>query len=410
MDDVAASDPRAQRGLAIVEGKGKKIRVLLEGKYLVPSQTRNAGSYFVDVTAGSCTCPDHEETGLRCKHIWAVLIVRREVTMPDGTSVVTEKRITYQQNWPAYRASRIHEKEAFEKLLRALCDGVVQPEYKGNGRPALPLSDVIFAAGLKTFTLFSGDRATSDIVSAKERGLTDVVPHANTVFRIMRDPPTIPVLRQLIDESAKPLRTVEVDFAADATGIATREYVRWFDKKWGKDRREQKWLKLHIMIGVKTQIISGVEVTTGNANDSPVLPELLDSTAKNFTMKEVSADMGYLSRKNLRAIEATGAEAFIPLKKNSVPDPRDETWTRLHALYTYNRPRFSEHYHKRSLSEATFSSMKRVLGGAVKAKSFDGQVAEVYLKVLCHNIRVLILSMHELGVAPEFWPEIARAS
>ena len=42
----------------------------------------------------------------------------------------------------------MNEKTLFERLLRALCNGVVQPEYKGNGRPALPVSDVIFAAGL----------------------------------------------------------------------------------------------------------------------------------------------------------------------------------------------------------------------------------------------------------------------
>ena len=287
--------------------------------YLVPSQTQTSGSYVVDTTNKSCTCPDFETRGPdhRCKHLWAVLIVRREVTMPDGTTVVTEKRITYSQNWPAYRAARMNEKELFEKLLRALCDGVEQPAYKGNGRPALPLSDVIFAGGLKVFTLFSGDRATSDIRSAQQRGLTDVVPHPNTVFRILRMPETVPVLRRLIEQSAMPLRTVEDDFAADATGIATKNYVRWFDHKWGKERREQQWVKLHMMIGVKTQIITGAEVTPGTMNDSPFLPAMIETTAKNFKMSEVSADKGYLSRENFRAIVNAGAEPFIPFKPTS---------------------------------------------------------------------------------------------
>lgn len=396
-------DPRAVRGLAIVQGKGKKIRPVLEDKYLVPSQERNSGSYFVDPKAGSCTCPDHEETGQRCKHIWAVLIVRREVVLPDGTSVVVPKRPTYAQNWPAYRAARVNEKNHFEKLLRALCNGVVQAPYKGNGRPAVLLSDVIFASGLKTYTLFSGDRAMSDIASCKERGLMDDLMHQNTLFRYMRMPAIVPVLKTLIEQSAMPLRSVETDFSADGTGIATKTYARWHDAKYAKDKTERKWLKLHMMIGVRTQIITGVEVTEGNKHDSPFLPGLVKTTAANFDPKRISADMGYLSKENFRAIEAVGAQPLIPFKVDSVESKTDETWNRLLAFFTFQQPEFKKHYHKRSLTEATFSSMKRVLGGTVRAKSFEGQVSEVYLKVLCHNIRVLVQSMHELGVAPQFW-------
>lgn len=194
-----------------------------------------------------------------------------------------------------------------------------------------------------------------------------------------------------------------MDFAADGTGVATKSYVRWHDDKWGKDRREKKWLKLHMMVGVKTQIITGVEVTAGNAHDSPFLPSLIEQTGKTFKMREVSADMGYLGRENFKAIVAAGAEPFIPFKSNSKESADDNLWNRLFAYYTYNQPTFLAHYHKRSLSEATFSAIKRVLGASVRAKSFDGQVAEVYMKVLCHNIRVLVQSMFELGIDASFW-------
>jgi transposase len=122
-------------------------------------------------------------------------------------------------------------------------------------------------------------------------------------------------------------------------------------------------------------------------------------------VKNVSADMGYLSRENLRAIVEIGAVRTIPFKVNSVADDKDELWTRLLAFYTFNRPQFDAVYHRRSLTESTFSSIKRVLGANVKAKSPEGQFAEVYLNVLCHNIRVLVQSMHELGVTPQFWSQ-----
>ncbi len=297
----------------------------------------------------------------------------------------------------------MNEKEVFQKLLSSLCAGIEQPAYKGDGRPALPLSDVIFSGALKVYTLFSSDRVTSDVRSAQRDGLIEVVPHPNTILRVLRMPETVPVLKRLVEESAMPLRMIEVDFAADGTGIGTKNYVRWFDTKHGKERREKVWLKLHIMVGVKTLVITGVEVTPGNKNDSPELPSLIAQTARNFNMREVSADLGYYGKKNLHAIVNAGAAPYIPFKPTSRPDRKDQLWTRNLAYFVANQPEWMAHYHKRSLSESLFSSVKRVLGSTVKAKSFDGQVSEVYLKVLAHNLRMLVHAMYELGIDPTFW-------
>ena len=57
---------------------------------------------------------------------------------------------TYSQNWPAYNAAQTHEQERFVALLRDLCDGIPHPPQT-FGRPRLPLSDVIFALGLKGY-------------------------------------------------------------------------------------------------------------------------------------------------------------------------------------------------------------------------------------------------------------------
>ncbi len=158
-----------------------------------------------------------------------------------------------------------------------------------------------------------------------------------------------------------------------------------------------------MMVGVKTLVITGVEVTPGNKNDSPELPSLIAQTAKNFDMREVSADLGYYGKKNLHAIVNAGALPYIPFKPTSRPDRKDQLWTRNLAYFVANQPEWMAHYHKRSLSESLFSSVKRVLGSTVKAKSFDGQVSEVYLKVLAHNLRMLVHAMYELGIDPKFW-------
>ena len=46
--------------------------------------------------------------------------------------------------------------------------------------------------------------------------------------------------------------------------------------------------------------------------------------------------------------------------------------------------------------------VKRVFGDSVRSKTPTAQVNEVLLKILCHNVRVLIHEMHELGIEPRF--------
>ena len=68
------------------------------------------------------------------------------------------------------------------------------------------------------------------------------------------------------------------------------------------------------MAGVRTHIVTAVEVTPQSANDAPFLPALAATTAENFTLREVSADKGYLTKSNAEAVEQLGAVPFIPFK------------------------------------------------------------------------------------------------
>jgi hypothetical protein len=121
----------------------------------------------------------------------------------------------------------------------------------------------------------------------------------------------------LIEESASPLKAVETCFAADSSGFSTSRFERWYDAKYGKIRSERQWVKVHLMIGVKTNIVTSVEITDSDANDSPYLKPLAQKTAERFTMEEVSADKGYISNKNLAAIVALNATPYIPFKVNT---------------------------------------------------------------------------------------------
>ena len=199
---------------------------------------------------------------------------------------------------------------------------------------------------------------------------------------------------------------MEVDFAADSTGFSTSVYECWFEHKWGRKVAKATWVKGHIFIGVVTHIVADATVTSGTDNDSPFLAEFVKTTAHHFTINEVSADKAYLSKNNLRAVEAIGATPYIPFKTNSVAfnrkQRRDPVWERAYHFYNLHRNEFLEHYHKRSNVECAVSMIKAKFGSRIRSKTPTAQVNEVLTKILCHNLVVLIQSMYELGIAPEF--------
>lgn len=402
--EASPIDPRQQRGLVIAQSK--RIKNISGAKWLVPSQSSNGG-YVVDVEASTCSCPDHETRAVRCKHLWAISYVRRQVTNQDGSQVTeTTMRVTYAQNWPKYNRYQVEEKDRVRLLLRALCEGIKNPTKRGRGRPRKPLADVIFAAGMKTFVGFSGRRASTDIRDCLGMDLIDEAPAYNTVFEYLERPELTPLLELLVRESASPIAEIDHDRAIgiDATGFSTQVYRRWFDHKYGKEMKEATWVKLHIAIGTRSKIITAAKVTDGTLHDSPQLPGLVEATAERFKFSDVVADKGYVGIKNLEAIAKVGAEAYIPFKTNNQGEG-PELWKKAFHLFAFHREEFLKHYHQRSNVEGVFSAMKRKFGPALRSKTHDAQVNEALLKCLCHNLSVLVRSIHELGIDPMFWRE-----
>ena len=193
------------------------------------------------------------------------------------------------------------------------------------------------------------------------------------------------------------------------SGFSTCRFDRWYDAKWGKEKSQRHWLKAHIIVGTQTNIVTAVKITPSHVHDSPILPLLVDRTAQRFTMAEVSADKAYLSDANLRLIEGHGAYPYIPFKSNTTGQG-SPMWKRLYAYFTLNEASFAAHYHRRSNVETAFSMVKGKFGDSVRAKSETGQVNEILLKFLCHNICVLIHAMHELGVTPSLESKVSPES
>jgi transposase len=403
-------DVREERGKILAEtGAVKKAKDGLI--YHVTAQSK-AGSYKVDLTGDepTCSCPDFELRCKPCKHVFAVayIVVQKQnsdgtVTVTETVTVTVEKRKTYPQNWPAYNKAQTTEQDKFQSLLRDLCAGVQEPEAK-FGRPKMPLKDMIYSAAFKTYSTFSGRRFMSDLRESQERGYIGKAPHYNSIFRYLEDASLTPILRNLVMQSSLPLKAVETDFAVDSSGFTTSRFIRWFDVKYGKPRAEHEWVKFHLICGVKTNIVTAIEVGEQFSGDAPFFPSLVETTAQNFQIAEVSADKGYDSVKCVDAVNATGGTPYIALKASATGGVGG-AYRQMFHYFQFKRDEFLQHYHKRSNAESTFSMIKRKFGDFLRSKTDVAMVNESLCKVLCHNIVVLIHEMHELGIDPVFWQQ-----
>jgi len=424
-------DAREQKGLEIAA----RARIEQKGdRWFVPSQsganTPHGHHYIVkpDASNPHCTCPDYETRQLKCKHLWAVeFVIQREFTFDEQTNTetctetVTVKQ-TYRQEWSAYNQAQSQEKEKFVELLSDLCKGVDEPPQR-TGRPALPLADVVFASAFKVYTRMSGRRFMSDLRDAQTKGYLSKSAHYNSISRYLENDTLTPVLKMLIEESSLPLQAVESEFAVDSSGFSTCRFYKWVDAKYSdpKIMAKRDWVKVHLMCGVKTNIVTAVEISERYANDTKYFKPLVESTGRRFVMQEVSADKAYLSAANLEVVMAHQAMPYIPFKRNSrrnVTQPlgpnrttdyrakqknQSAIWRRMYHYYEFNQSHFLERYHKRSNVESTFSMIKAKFGDGLRSKTQTAQTNEALCKVLCHNICCIIQSTFELGIEPTFW-------
>ena len=188
--------------------------------------------------------------------------------------MISPHSTTNPRRWHDYDAAQTSKKPVFMGLLAELCNTIDQPEYE-FGRPRLPLSDMLFVSAYKVYTGFSSRRFSSDVVDACRKGYIDAMPSYASVNLYMANPELTPLIKGLVELSATPLTAVESNFAADATGFSTSRFDRWYSAKWGREKSHRRYKKAHMMCGVRTHVVTAIEVTEGFVHDSPLLPALV---------------------------------------------------------------------------------------------------------------------------------------
>jgi len=320
------------------------------------------------------------------------------------------KRDKEDYDWHNYNLSQTKEKILFVNLLKELCSIIKEPNHCKGRRPAT-FRHKIFCMCMKTYENTSSRRIISELDMCRKSHYLYKLPHFNSVINYFNDSSVTSLLKELIEISAMPLSNLEKRFAVDSTGFSLRILAnRWSVAKL-EPRNYHRYMKAHILYGTYSNIATACEVTDGTSNDSPQFKPLLQEASKHFAIEEVSADLAYSSRENVKAVFDIGAFPLLPFKKNAVGNARGTMlWTQLFKYFKESNEEFMFRYHLRSNAESGFWMIKQRFGEFVKSRNFVGQTNEILCKVLSHNIAVLVQEIFLRGIEIDFNKEFENYS
>jgi len=229
------------------------------------------------------------------------------------------------------------------------------------------------------------------------------IPCFKTLCNYRENPLMHNVLDMLIEESSKPLAKIEHDFATDATGIRTNLFSSWYSIRCKKEIKKRDHLTIHITTGVKSNVVTALNVETKSGKDNFIFREHADKTAGNFKINEWSGDGRYWCKENCKRINKVGAKPYFKVWKNWSGKSRGCMAWKIMNLESKNNPKeYGKHYHKRSNVESTNHSKKIIHGDKVYSRLTSTRINEETLRWINHNINVLNRAKYEWKINPKF--------
>ena len=276
--------------------------------------------------------------------------------------------------------------------------------WRGVGRPPKDLYDILVCLTIQQYFGKSLRRSMGIIrMVAKFAGWDISIPCFKTLDNYLNNPDVEYMLDELIEITSNPLRLVETAFATDSTGVSTLNFSSWYSIRCKKRLRRRDHVKAHLTTTIKLNSVACVDVTEPTVGDSTPFKEHVRQVAKNFLVREWSADAAYLARKNCDAVAEVGGEPWFMIKSNTTPRAAGSSaWKGMVNTFK-NDPETAEgKYHKRSNVESTISAKKRKFGSSVRSKEITSQVNEEKSKWVGYNFTVLNRAYFEHDIIPDF--------
>ena len=206
-----------------------------------------------------------------------------------------------------------------------------------------------------------------------------------TLYRRIRDAKI-----DLIDTI--PLMTGEYVIAVDTSGIKISKRGDWLHYKWKVNKEQRGWIKIHLAVDTRRKELVGIEVTDEKIGDDSKFKDLVNQSRKNMgdaKVKKVLADGAYDRRKIFNYLRKNRIKAGINMRKDARSDSKKSPYRTAcvgrREQIGHDAWKREVGYTKRWIIECMFSSVKRMFGESVKAKTNSGSLREAYRKFVFYN-------------------------
>jgi len=318
---------------------------------------------------------------------------------------IPKKKQQYPQDYVAYNLAKTNENILFKELLQELLFLAIDEDIvPKQGRKPYTKAQRIFAMCIKLYYRSDLRKCESILKELKKLQYLVKVPSFKSIDNFFNDEQLSIVLDKLILISSLPLANIETVGGIDSTGFSTGLFQNWNSFKWGKmEGKERVWRKAHIAAGTRTHTILGVEVTKQNVGDATMLKKVVGDKPKFFNMKNFVADKAYSSREIVDFLFKLGLHPYIPFRKGTTGKAKGALhWNKLFREFSEKNDEFMRKYHARSNLESCIGMTKMRSGNHLMTRNFQANVNEIKIKVLVHNLTVLVQEAFELDINIDF--------
>lgn len=301
--------------------------------------------------------------------------------------------------WPRYKKQRrFRYQRVIANIKRRLKDLPNPYETKKTlapdipGRKPVPPKTILMCVMFKElFDLSYMD--TESFLKWVTQGhpyLMGKVPAANTIQEHVQDIPLV-YLENMLKEVIKILENNEVILVMDATGLSTHQYGCWQTVRKASKKKKRKFVKLHISMDLKSNLILMGFSSKGWKGDHPFGIRMIDKLRGKFkrfgiTVEEGLADSGYRSRKMAIKIGEMGGNPLIKVRSNDTARKGGSKEWREMVLQQRERPNeFKKSYCYRVVIEGIISALKHIFGALVRSRKRHNQDVEVLTRLILWN-------------------------
>jgi hypothetical protein len=188
--------------------------------------------------------------------------------------------------------------------------------------------------------------------------------------------------------------------AIDSTGLESRHVSAYYTQRCKRHEGHYKhrYPKLSAICDTANHLILGVVIDRGPQVDAVEAKQTLHETLNHQPLGSLLGDAGYESEGFHRLCrDRNGIRSIIPTTQRGRPRKDGQPLAVRGRYRRLMKQRFPKKtYGQRWQIETVFSMLERNLGSALRARSYHSQNREIRLRVLAHNLGILLRQYHVL--------------